>query len=115
MFVLPVSSTGLILLVVGMSLMYLIVGAQAPSGHIAPFAGMGLGWLLGGGTPSPLRRFYLKYRLAQLELETKREGADRKLKVKQSGLRVIEGGRSGGSQNDDDDDDDQGDSGKLLN
>lgn len=96
-FVLPVSSRGLILFVVGISVLYLIAGATPPSGHIAMFAGMGLGWLLGGGTPSPLRRGYLRFRLARLEVEARREGEVRRKRAKSSGLRVIPGGRDGGS------------------
>lgn len=101
-FVLPVSSTGLILFVVGMSLMMLIAGSMNPSGYIALFAGMGWGYLLGGGTPSPLRRFYLRYRLSRLEAEARTDSADRKKRAKSSGLRVIEGGRDPGGPRDPD-------------
>lgn len=95
-FVLPISSRGLILFVVGLSVLYLIAGATPPSGHVAMFAGMGLGWLLGGSTPSPLRRAYLRFRLARLEVEARRDGQQRRQRAKQSGLRVIPGGREGG-------------------
>ncbi len=94
-FVLPISSRGLILFVVGISVLYLIAGATPPSGHAAMFAGMGLGWLLGGSTPSPLRRAYLRFRLARLEVEARRDGQQRRQRAKQSGLRVIPGGREG--------------------
>lgn len=94
-FVLPISSRGLILFVVGLSVLYLIAGATPPSGHIAMFAGMGLGWLLGGGTPSPLRRAYLNFRLARLEAEARRDSQLRRQRAKGSGLRVIPGGRDG--------------------
>lgn len=93
-FVLPVSSRGLILFVIGMSVMYLIAGATPPSGHVAPFAGMVYGWLLGGGTPSPLRRLYLKYRLSRLEQEARRDRDVRKKRAQSSGLRVIDGGQN---------------------
>lgn len=96
-FVMPISSRGLILFVVGISVLYLIAGATPPSGHIAMFAGMGLGWLLGGGTPSPLRRAYLKLRLAQLEVEARRESETRRKRAKSAGLRVLPGGRDRGS------------------
>ena len=92
-FVVPVSSTGLIIFVVGMSLMYLIAGATPPSGHIALFAGMGWGFVLGGSSPSPLRRFYLRFRLARLEAEAQSENRARRNKARQSRLRVIEGGK----------------------
>lgn len=107
-FVLPVTSRGLILFVVGMSVLYVIT-LQVPScGLLAPFGGMLAGWLFGGGTPSPIRRFWLSLKLQRLEQEAKRERTARKSKVKSSGLRVIKGGR-------DDDDDDRGPDGTLLN
>jgi membrane associated rhomboid family serine protease len=92
-FVLPVSSRGLIVFVVGMSVLLLIAGALGPAGHVAPFFGMLFGWLLGGSTPSPLRRFYLRYRLAQLDIEARRTRTSRKSRAAQSGLRVIPGGK----------------------
>jgi membrane associated rhomboid family serine protease len=92
MFVLPVSSTGLIVFVVAMSVLYLISAAESPSGLISPFGGMLVGWLLGGGTPSPLRRFWLKVRYARLERESQRAKSARRERVVRSGLRVIEGG-----------------------
>jgi membrane associated rhomboid family serine protease len=92
-FVVPVSSRGLILMVVGFSLMSLIAGGMSPSGHIALFAGMGYGWLLGGGSPTPLRRFILKQRLAALEREAQNERHQKKRRAKESGLRVIRGGK----------------------
>lgn len=92
-FVLPVTSRGLVLFVVGMSLMVLIAGATPPSGHIALFAGMGFGYLLGGDTPSPLRRMYLRYRLAQLEADATRESQTARTKGRTGGFRVIEGGK----------------------
>src|SRR6188768_890012 len=55
MFVMPVSARALIWITVGISLMVLIAGGQTPSGHLANFAGMGLGYLLGGASPSPLK------------------------------------------------------------
>jgi membrane associated rhomboid family serine protease len=89
-FVLPVSTKGLILFVVGTSVMYLIAGATPPSGHISAFAGMGLGYLLGGGTPSPLRQLYLRYRLARLEAAV---DGERKQRSSGRGLRLIQGGK----------------------
>lgn len=91
-FVLPVSSRGLVLFVIGTSVMVLIAGQMSPSGHLALFAGMGYGYLLGGGTPSPIRRWYLKYRLHRLEVEVRSEKNERLKKAKGQGLRVIEGG-----------------------
>lgn len=92
-FVLPVSSRGLILMVVGFSLMSLIAGGMSPSGHIALFAGMGYGWFLGGGSPSPFRRLVLKQRLASLERDAENERSRKKGLVKNSGFKVIHGGK----------------------
>jgi membrane associated rhomboid family serine protease len=91
-FVLPVGSRGLILFVVGLSVLYLITLEMPPSGLLAPFGGMLAGYLFGGGTPSPARRFWLKLRLARIEREAQRERQVRKHRVERSGLRVIEGG-----------------------
>ncbi len=98
-FVLPVSSTGLILFVVGMNVMYLIGAQNHLEGLISPFGGMLAGWLLGAGTPSPLRKAWLKLQLARLDSEARREGKARRRRAAQSGLRVIEGG-SGSDQGD---------------
>jgi membrane associated rhomboid family serine protease len=92
-FVLPVSTKMLIWFTVGINVLMLIAGSVPPSGQIALFAGMGLGWLLGGDTPSPLRQFYLKYRLAELEREASRERDAKKQRVKRSGLQVLPGGK----------------------
>lgn len=94
MFVLPISSTGLVWFVIGMSVLSVIAMAQPPSGLVAPFGGMLAGWLLGGGTPSPLRRFYLKLKLHQMEREMHREKRDRSSRVSKSPFGVIEGGKS---------------------
>lgn len=92
-FVVPVSTRALIYLTVGANILMLIAGADTPSGHIALFAGMGAGWLLGGDTPSPLRKFYLKYRLSQLEREAEDERRKKKKRVERSGLQVLPGGK----------------------
>lgn len=107
-FVLPVSSRGLILFVVGVSVLYVVTLEQMQCGLLAPFGGMLSGWLFGGGTPSPARRFWLKLRLAKLEREAKKESGERKKRVARSGFRVIEGGK-------DDGDDGHGPDGRMLN
>lgn len=108
-FVLPVTSRMLVIWVVGLATLYLIAGARPHSGLIAPFGGMLCGWLLGGGNPSPLRKAWLKLRLAQLDKEAQREGQRRKRRPNPAGLRAIPGGRR------DDDDDDRGPDGRFLN
>ncbi len=90
-FVLPISSRGLVLFVVGFSTLALIAGQTPPSGHLALFAGMGFGWLLGGNTPSPLRRMVLQWKLARLDREVEEERNRRQKRVARSGLRVIDG------------------------
>lgn len=93
MFVLPVTSRALIWITVGVGLMVLIAGGKSPSGHIASFAGMGFGYLLGGGSPPPLRRWLLRYRLASLERQVTSASRIRKTKGQRAGLKVISGGR----------------------
>lgn len=96
MFVLPVSSSALIWITVGVGLMVLIAGGKTPSGHIASFAGMGFGYLLGGGSPSPLRRLMLRYKLGSLERQVRRASEVRGKRAARSGLKVIPGGRQDG-------------------
>jgi membrane associated rhomboid family serine protease len=111
MFLFPVSSKGLIGFVFVMNVLYVIAAQMGPSGAVAPFGGMLAGWLLGGGTPSPMRRAWLKLRLAQLDSEARRAKGDRKKRVAASSLRVVGGGKRGRDGTDDDD----GPSGTLLN
>ena len=103
MFILPISSTWLIVFVIAISVLRVIALSNAPEGLISPFGGMLAGWLLGGGTPSPLRRFYLRFKLGQLEKKAEREAdrtrASHRRRVERSGFKVIEGG----SSKDDDD------------
>jgi membrane associated rhomboid family serine protease len=108
-FVIPVSSRMLIVFVVGMATLYLAAGAVPPEGLISPYGGMLCGWLLGGGTPSPLRKAWLKLRLAQLDREARRE-TRRRPRPNPGGLRVIPGGRGSDS-----DDDAKGPDGRWLN
>jgi membrane associated rhomboid family serine protease len=93
MFVVPVTSRGLIIIVLFFNLMYLIAGAGRPEGQISPFGGMLAGWLL-SGSPSPFRRAWLKLKLAQLDAEARREADARKKRVARGGFQVIEGGKS---------------------
>jgi membrane associated rhomboid family serine protease len=93
MLVIPVTSTGLIVFVVALNVMYLIAQAGGPEGQIAPFGGMLAGYLFGGGSPSPMRRLWLKLKLAKLDAEARRESDARKKRVVRSGFEVIEGGK----------------------
>ena len=105
-FVLPVTSRGLLWFVIGFSVLRLIAVQQTPEGLISPFGGLAAGWLLGSGTPSPLRRLYLKFRYSQLQREAEQEARERRRRGQRSKLSVIEGGRR---------DDDDGPGGKYLN
>jgi membrane associated rhomboid family serine protease len=93
--VLPVSSRTLIWMAVGAPVLYLIFRTAPAEGIPALFGGSFAGWLLGGGTPSPLRRYWLQFRIGRLDAEVLREAAQRKKRVERSRLKVIEGGRTG--------------------
>jgi hypothetical protein len=98
-FVVPVSAGGMVIFIAVMSLLRIVADSRGPEGLLSPFGGMFAGWLLGGGTPSPLRRAYLKLRLAQLDREARRGGRGASERRKDSRLRVIEGGRGKSSSN----------------
>jgi len=90
--ILPVPARALIWMAVGAPAFYLVFRAVPPEGIPALLAGSFGGWLLGGGTPSPLRRYWLKFRINRLDAEVARESAQRKKRVERSRLKVIEGG-----------------------
>jgi membrane associated rhomboid family serine protease len=101
-FMIPVSATMLILFVFLMSVAHVIAkNNHTPEGLITPFGGMLAGYLF--CDVSPLRRFYLNYRLRQIQAETAelRRQQSSKAETARSRLRVIEGGAG---KNDDDDD-----------
>jgi membrane associated rhomboid family serine protease len=91
-FVLPVGSRALVMATVGMGLLLVVADAMGPSGHLAPFVGMFLGWLLGGGNPSPFRRWWLKFRLGRLDAEVRR-ASGRRVPRGNRKFEVISGGR----------------------
>src|SRR5262245_44551039 len=115
-FILPVSSRGLILFTVGVAVLYVLAPFQHPTcGLISPFGGMLAGWIF-GGSPSPIRRAWLKFRLKRIENQLESGKKARAARVKRSGLRVIEGGGAApGPGADDDDEDRRGPDGRLLN
>jgi membrane associated rhomboid family serine protease len=94
MFVIPITSAGLIVFVVAVNVMVLLAQEMAPEGLLAPFGGMLAGWLFGSGSPSPIRRAWLKLKLARLDAEARREADARRRRVAKSGLQVLEGGRT---------------------
>jgi hypothetical protein len=87
-----VTSRTLLAFVVGTSVLAVIALSELPSGLIAPFGGMVAGWLLGGGTQSPLRRWWLRGKLARAERELSQEKRRRLRRVEAAGFRVIDGG-----------------------
>jgi membrane associated rhomboid family serine protease len=92
--ILPVTPRTLILIVVATPFGYLLFRETPAEGVAGLLGGCLGGWLLGGGTPSPLRRYWLKFRIGRLDAEVHREAAQRKKRVERSQLKVIEGGRS---------------------
>jgi membrane associated rhomboid family serine protease len=90
--VLPVSGRLLIWVTIGFNVLAVIALDVPPHGRIAPFGAMGLGWLLGGSTPSPLRRWWLARKLSRLDAQAKNERQARSERVQKSALRVIRGG-----------------------
>ena len=91
--VLPVSPRMLIGIVVLSPLLSLVFRTPPSEGFLGLYSGMVTGFLLGGGTPSPLRRYWLNFRLNRLDAEVRRESQARKQRVGRSPLKVIEGGR----------------------
>ena len=90
--ILPITPRVVILLAVGTPFVYLLFRALPPEGIPGSLGGCLAGWLLGGGTPSPIRRYWLKFRIGRLDAEVAREAAQRKKRVERSRLKVIEGG-----------------------
>jgi hypothetical protein len=116
-FLVPISSTGLIVIIAALSVLRILARESAPEGMLSPFGGMLAGWLLGGGTPSPLRKAYLRLRLAQLDREAARGARARKARVDAAPFRVLEGGKgpdTRGEGREPEGQDDDGSNGKLL-
>jgi membrane associated rhomboid family serine protease len=116
-FVLPVTSTGLVIFIAAISVLRIIAGESSAEGLLSPIGGMLAGWLIGGGTPSPLRRAYLKLRLAQLDREAARGTRERAARRAAAPFRVLEGGKGRGPSEpgrEPEGHDDEGSNGKLL-
>jgi len=91
-FVLPVSGTMLLVFIFGMSVLN-VIALQAPTeGLVTPFGGMLAGYLFGDA--SPLRPYWLKWRLKRLQAETAALGGASAQRRRTGGpaLRVIHGG-----------------------
>jgi membrane associated rhomboid family serine protease len=115
-FLIPVTSTGLVIFIAAISVLRIIAGESSPEGLLSPIGGMLAGWLIGGGTPSPLRRAYLKLRLAQLDREAARGARTRAARRAAAPFRVLEGGKGHGTRegHEPEGHDDDGSNGKLL-
>jgi membrane associated rhomboid family serine protease len=87
-FVLPVTSTGLLVFIIGFSVFLVLAQGQMHEGLITPFGGMLGGYLFGSGTPSPARRLVLKVRYFFIAQRAA------KSRGKQPKLRIIDGGDS---------------------
>jgi membrane associated rhomboid family serine protease len=85
-FVLPVTSTGLLVFVIGFSVFLVLANGQMHEGLITPFGGMLGGYLFGAGTPSPARRLLLKIRYFFMSRRAS------KVRGRQPKLRIVEGG-----------------------
>ncbi|MBN2194138.1 MAG: rhomboid family intramembrane serine protease [Polyangiaceae bacterium] len=91
-FVLPVSSRGLALFVVGASVLAVVAADMPPSGLVAPFGGMFAGYLL-GGEPMTIRRWWLSWQLRTHERQLLAMSQHRRHQARAAGFRVIEGGQ----------------------
>ncbi|MEO7036112.1 MAG: rhomboid family intramembrane serine protease [Polyangiaceae bacterium] len=92
--ILPIKAMTMVWMALASPFAYLIFREVPTEGIWALYGGCFAGWLLGGSSPSPLRRYWLRFRLGRLDAEVGREAAQRKKRVVQSGLKVIEGGRT---------------------
>jgi membrane associated rhomboid family serine protease len=88
-FVLPVSATGLLFFVIGVSALAVIARSQSFEGLVTPFGGMLGGYLFGAGSTPPARRLWLKLRYLFLLARAARYRRSR------PDLRVIPGGEQG--------------------
>jgi membrane associated rhomboid family serine protease len=89
-FVLPVTATGLLIFVIGFSVLLVLAGDKPHEGLVTPFGGMFAGYLFGAGTPTPARRILLKLRYQWIA----RRASKYRGKSPASHLRVIEGGET---------------------
>jgi membrane associated rhomboid family serine protease len=88
-FVLPVSTTGLLVFVIGASVLAVLARSNQFEGLVTPFGGMLAGYLFGAGSPPPARRLLLKLRYLWLA------GRAAQYRRSRPDLRVIPGGEPG--------------------
>jgi membrane associated rhomboid family serine protease len=89
-FVLPVTATGLLIFVIGFSVLMVLFGDKPREGLVTPFGGMLAGYLFGAGSPTPARRLWLSLRYRWIA----RRASKFQAKGGASHLRVIEGGET---------------------
>jgi membrane associated rhomboid family serine protease len=87
-FVFPVTATGLLVFVIGFSVLMVLFGDHPREGLVTPFGGMLAGYLFGAGEPTPARRLWLKLRYRMIA----RRASKYQSRGSGSHLRVIEGG-----------------------
>ena len=97
----PMRAVNLVWLSLAFYLLVAFAAGRIHEGLLAPFVGVGVGYLLGGSTPSPIRRFFLRRKLADLEKKTEK-------KPSASHLRLV-------SSNDEPDETKRKDGDKWLN
>ena len=92
-FVLPIKPMMMVGFMVALHVLQLITRQANPEGVFAPFAAMGAGFLFGGDS-SPVRRAYLKWKLARLQREVAdlTKSSHKKKRKRPNHLRVIDGG-----------------------
>lgn len=88
-FMLPVSATGLLVFVIGVSVLGVIARSHPSEGLVTPFGGMLAGYLFGAGSSPPARRLFLRARYLWLSARATSYRRSR------PDLRVIPGGARG--------------------
>lgn len=89
-FAIPVRGWTVVIMTVAFAVLNLVAaGGGSPEGILAPFGGMLVGYVLGGSTPSPARKAFLRWKLRKLEASGRAKGGAK------GGLRVVPGGREG--------------------
>jgi membrane associated rhomboid family serine protease len=88
LFLFPVTATGLLVFVIGLSVLMVLFGDHRSEGLVTPFGGMLAGYLFGAGDPTPVRRLWLKLRYRMIA----RRAAKYQARGSGAHLRVIEGG-----------------------
>jgi membrane associated rhomboid family serine protease len=90
-FAVAVRGWTVVIITVALALLNLVATDHPPpEGMLAPFGGILVGYLLGGGSPSPIKKAFLRWKLRKLEASGRAKAA-----AGRGGLRVVPGGREG--------------------